>query len=126
MDPSRQNPFNSGFNPYRQQNTFPRQSEALTDPLSGLDRQRPGGTPDRNRYQTQQEPRSQRSGYTPYRNPYKSRYQQDRGQPGDAADPNQEYRRQDAFEQWKKYQPRTFDPTGDDAFVEELMPGTRR
>ena len=124
--PSRPNAFNSGFSQSGASTAYPRQSEIWTGPLPETDRQRSGGSFNSNPYPTQQEQQTQQGAYSPYANPYQNQYRQRQNQQNGYRDPNEEYRRQDPFEQWKRYQPRPFDPTEDNAYVEEMMPGTRR
>ncbi len=110
-DPSRGTPSNPSFNQGRFQSPFPQKS------APALDRSFGSGS--------QQEPRSR--GYVPYKSPYQiQRDQQKQGQWGGYIEPRQEYQRPDAFQQWKARSPAPFDPTSDRAFVDEMMPKTRR
>ena len=88
-------------------------------------RPRQNGTFYRNPYPDQQEQRTQRGADNVYRNPYQSIYRQGINEQG-YSDPNEEYRRQDPFQQWNKNQPKPHDPTADDAYLEEVMPGAGR
>jgi hypothetical protein len=69
------------------------------------------------------------SGYTPYQSPYRSPYeqQQQRQQQWGQESPSAgEYRRQDPFQQWKRRGTDPVNPMSDDAYVDEMMPQTRR
>jgi hypothetical protein len=130
-DPFRRNSYNPSFNQNEQRYTYPAQSGTRTEMFPGSRRQRTDNPyyrypyPARQQQQEQQEQRTQRSAGVPYGNPYQEIYRQRRDQQ-EQSDPYEDYRRQDSFRQWKQNQPKPFDPTGDDAYLEEIMPGTRR
>ena len=66
-----------------------------------------------------------RPGYTPYQSPYRDRrVNQAMQQPGSQTQ-DQEYKRENPFQQWKKKN-NTWDPMSDDAYVDELMRKNRR
>ncbi|RKX46005.1 MAG: hypothetical protein DRP64_03855 [Verrucomicrobia bacterium] len=109
QDPSRRTTFGPTFNQERQQSPFPRAAGSSTDRSYGL----------------QQQPRT--GGYAPYKSPYETQREQRRQQWGSGySEPKQEYQRPDTFQQWKKKNEPRFDPTSDDAFIEEMRPKTRR
>lgn len=61
-------------------------------------------------------------GYTPYKSPYETnRNRQQQGSSG-LYQSNQEFQRADPYKAWKKRTMTPYDPTGDDAFVNELLP----
>ncbi len=99
---------NKTADPTLNQNPFLRTPARSTDPSSGADT------------------RKQR-GYIPYKNPYQTqRNQQQQRQWGGVTEPAQEYRKQDPFQKWKEQNPQRNDPMRDDAFINEMMPKTRR
>jgi hypothetical protein len=61
-------------------------------------------------------------GYTPYKSPYQT--QREQQQRGSYRPPEQEYKRQDSFQKWKDKNQSRFDPSRDDAYIDELMPNT--
>ena len=110
QDPSRRKTFDPIFNQEQRQSPFSRAAGSSTDRSYGSGSQR--------------QPRT--GGYSPYKSPYQAQREQRQQQWGGYNEPKQEYRRPDTFQQWKeKGQPR-FNPTSDDAFVEEMMPKARR
>lgn len=67
------------------------------------------------------------AGYTPYKSPYETRRQQQQQQTwGQQNQPRQEYKPQNPYQNWKDRSADRYDPTADDAFINELMPKTRR
>jgi len=111
LDLSREKTFDSTFNQGRLQSPFKRETETPAKRSFGSDAQQ----------------QQRRGGYTPYRNPYQTQHEQRRQQWGGySSEPKQEYQRKDAFQQWKDRNPTPFDPTSDDAFINEMMPKTRR
>jgi len=110
QDPSRGKTFNPIFNQERRQSLFPHAAGSSTDRSYGSGPQR--------------QPRT--GGYVPYKSPYQTQREQRQQQWGSYSEPKQEYRRPDTFQQWKEKNPPRFNPTRDDAFVEEMMPKTRR
>jgi hypothetical protein len=62
--------------------------------------------------------------YVPHKSPYQYDYQQRRQQQG-IQQPQIEYTKPDSFQQWKDRN-KTWDPTGDDAYLDELMNKNRR
>ncbi len=109
LDLSREKTFNSALNQGRLQSPFPREAKPASDRSfgSGSRQQRQGG-------------------YTPYKSPYQTQREQRQQHPGGYNAPKQEFQRQNTFQQWKEKNPVQFDPTSDDAFIEEMMPRTRR
>jgi len=111
MDLSRGKTFNSIFNRERSQSPFVRETESPVARSFGSDAQQ----------------QQRKGGYTPYRSPYQTqREQRQQPQRGGYSEPKQEYQRKDTFQQWKDRNPTPFDPTSDDAFVNEMMPKIRR
>ena len=110
QDPSRGKTFDPTFNQERRQSSFPRAAGSATDRSYGSGSQRQPHT----------------GGYVPYKSPYQTQREQRQQQWGSYSEPKQEYRRPDTFQQWKKKNQSRFDPTSEDAFVEEMMPKTRR
>jgi hypothetical protein len=64
-------------------------------------------------------------GYIPYKSPYQTRREQQQQGSGSRI-PQQEYQQPNSFEQWKQKNPTRFDPTRDDAFIDEVMPKSGR
>lgn len=64
--------------------------------------------------------------YTPYRSPYETQREQRKNQWNSYGAPEQEYRRQDPYQQWKEKNHSPFDPMGDDVFINETVPKLRR
>lgn len=129
QDLSSENPFNSIFNQNRAQSTTLREIETPGNPSSesGWQPRTGGYTPYKSPYQTQRDQRQEQwGGYTPYKSPYQTQRDQRGGQGGRYSEPEQEYQRQDPYQQWKKKNPAQFDPTGNDAFIQQNMPKTRR
>jgi hypothetical protein len=125
----REQSFNSIFNQNRTQSPPARDTGTTMDPSFGSGWQpRAGGyTPYKSPYQTQREQRQEQGGrYTPYKSPYQTQREQQQEQGVGYREPKQEYQREDTFQQWKKRNPSQFDPTSDDAFIEEMMPKNRR
>lgn len=123
------NPYNSIFNPTRTQSTFPRETETQGEQSYESDFQPSAGgyTPYKSPYQAEREKRQeQRGGYIPYKSPYQTQREQQQERWGGYSAPKQEYRRPDIFQEWKKRNPAQFNPTADDAYIEEMMPKTRR
>ena len=111
LDLSREKTFDSSFNQRRLRSPFMRETE----------------TPATRSFGSGTQQQQQRGGYTPYRNPYQTQHEQRRQQWGGyTSEPKQEYQRKDTFQQWKDRNPTPFDPTSDDAFINEMMPKTRR
>ncbi|WP_372807548.1 hypothetical protein, partial [Pontiella sp.] len=66
--------------------------------------------------------------YTPYKSPYQTRreQQQQKSWSGvDSTTKKQEYQKPNTFEQWKSRN-KTYDPTADDAYIDEMMKSNRR
>lgn len=70
--------------------------------------------------------RSFGSGYTPYKSPYETRREQQQQQWGGKPQQGPEYKKVDTYQEWKKQNPVRYDPTGDDAFINEVMPKSKR
>ena len=88
----------------------------LISPLSKLNSSREG------RSTTE---RKQRQGYTPYQSPYDKQREQ-RGQKKKMQPQRQqEFKRPDSYQQWRKRN-KTYDPTADDAYINEMMQRNRR
>ena len=66
--------------------------------------------------------------YTPYKSSFQTQYEQRQQQRGGGygQQPQQEFQKQNTFQQWKEKNPIRYDPTADDAFIQEMMPKTRR
>lgn len=65
--------------------------------------------------------------YTPYRNPYETRREQRKNQWNSYGAPEQEYRRQDPYQQWKEKNRSPFNSMrAHDDFVNETVPKLRR
>jgi len=85
-----------------------------TETPSGTDTYRRPGTP------------RETPGYKPHTSPYQARQQQrNQSTYGDRNRPQQEYKKPDAYQQWKKRND-AWDPTRDDAYIDELMRQNRR
>jgi len=108
LDLSREKTFNSILNQGRFQSPFPREAKPASDRSFGSGSQLRAG------------------GYTPYKSPYQTQREQRQQQRGGYSKPKQEYQRPNTFQQWKEKNPVQFDPTSDDAFIEEMMPRIRR
>jgi hypothetical protein len=68
--------------------------------------------------------KEQQPGFSTYRNPYEDR-QGTMGQPGTMQGQQQEYKREDPYQKWKSKR-QEWDPTKDDAYLNELMQNNRR
>lgn len=68
---------------------------------------------------------SRKSGYTPYKSPYQSQRQQQQQQTYPQTQDQQEYTRPTPYQQWKDNK-KEWDPTADDAYLDELMQRSRR
>jgi|GEM_PF-3355256 len=66
--------------------------------------------------------RRKESGFQPYKNPFTTETDEQRLRGGATVPRNKQdtYRRPDAFQQWKERN-KSFDPTKDDAYIDELM-----
>jgi hypothetical protein len=106
LDLSRDKIFSPGSEQSRLSSPFP-QKESTVDRSFGSDSSLKKG------------------GYTPYKSPYETRREQQKQPWGGVRAPQQDYQKPDAFKQWKSKNS-TFDPTSDDAFIDEVMPGSRR
>lgn len=73
-----------------------------------------------------QVPGSQKKSYTPYKSPYETQRMKQQQKWGQQQQQGQEYKRVDPYQEWKKRNPVLHDPTGDDAFINEVMPNSRR
>jgi hypothetical protein len=104
LDLSRDKTVNSALNQVRLQSPFPRDAESANDRSAGSGSQ----------------PRT--GGVVPYRSPYQTPRNQQ--QQGAYVAPQPEFQKQDPYQKWKEKNPTRFDPTGDDAFIDELMPKT--
>jgi hypothetical protein len=107
LDLSQDKTYNSTFNQSRLQSPFPRAGEEREERSFGSGAQQ------------------RRDGYTPYKSPYQTQRDQRSQQWGGYREPQQEFRKQDPFQTWKDKNPTRFDPTRDDAFIDEVMPKTR-
>ncbi len=65
-------------------------------------------------------------GYTPYKSPFQTQLNQRKDQWKSHTEPEQKYQKPNPFKKWKEQTPQQFDPMRDDAFIDELMPKTRR
>ncbi len=65
-------------------------------------------------------------GYTPYKSPYETQRKQQQQPWGGQTQQGPEYKKVDTYQEWKKRNPVRYDPTGDDAFINEVMPKSRR
>ena len=101
LDFSRDNTIDQG----RLKSPFTRNTESSTDRSFGSDS-------------------SQRNGRIPYINPFQA--QRNQRQQGSFGGSSQEYQKPDPFKKWKEQNPTKFDPTREDAFIDELMPNNRR
>ena len=63
--------------------------------------------------------------YTPYKSSYETERQQRQQQWGKQEVPKQEYKKPDSYQQWKD-RSKAWDPTRDDAYLDELMEKNRR
>ena len=63
-----------------------------------------------------------RQGYTPYKSPYSAQPTQQQPWGGTTTPKEQEYRKQDSFQKWKKTSSKELDPMRDDAFIDANMP----
>jgi len=69
--------------------------------------------------------RDQAAGYTPYRNPYQSQGEDQRRRSGGSLQPQQpQYTRPDHSQTWKESY-KSWDPTSDNPYLDELMPNQR-
>jgi hypothetical protein len=68
---------------------------------------------------------SKGQGYVPYKSLYETRRQQ-KPQRGGQSQQGQEYKRVNPYQEWKKQNPTQYDPRGDDAFINEFMPKSKR
>jgi hypothetical protein len=84
-----------------------------------------GGAPSEDRTFGSDSMLKKQGGYTPYKSPYETRREQQQGG-GGIRQPRQDYQKPNAFQQWKDQNPTRFDPTRDDAFIDEVMPDRRR
>lgn len=66
------------------------------------------------------------AGYVPYKSPYETRRQQQQQTWGKQNQPSQEYKPQNPYQNWKDRNADRYDPTADDAFINERMPKSRR
>lgn len=117
--------FNSGWteNPYQRTIEAPNVRVFRAEDQADFG----GYTPYKSPYQLQREQQQeQRGGYTPYKSPYQLQREQRQEQRRGYTPPKQEYQRQDPLQQWKKRNATQFDPTGNDAFIQETMPKNRR
>ena len=66
--------------------------------------------------------------YTPYKSSFQKQYEQrqlqQQGGYGQQTQP--EFQKQNTFQQWKEKNPVRYNPTADDAFIQEMMPKTHR
>ena len=65
--------------------------------------------------------------YTPYKSSFQTDYEQRQQQQsgyGEAVQP--QYQKQNTFQQWKERNPVRYDPTADDAYIQEMMPKSHR
>ena len=69
---------------------------------------------------------SRGQGYTPYKSPYETQREKQQQPWGGQTRQGAEYKKVDAYQEWKKKNPVRYDPTGDDAFINEVMPKSRR
>ncbi len=71
--------------------------------------------------------KTKRQGYVPYKSPYETRRQQQQQQQrwGGQNQQEQEYKRVNPYQEWKKRTP-VYDPTDNDAFINEHMPKSKR
>ena len=69
---------------------------------------------------------SKGQGYTPYKSPYETQRRQQQQPWGGQTQQGSEYKKVDPYQEWKKRNPVRYDPTGDDAFINEVMPKSRR
>ena len=69
---------------------------------------------------------TKRQDYVPYKSPYETRrQQQQQRQWGGQNQQEQEYKRVNPYQEWKKRTP-VYDPTDNDAFINEHMPKSKR
>lgn len=108
LDLSRDKIFNSTLNQGRLKSPFPRDSAQSEDRSFG------SGS------------RMKSQGYIPYKSPYQTQREQQQQQWGGRNQPGQEYKKQDSFQKWKDKNPTPFDPTRDDAYIDEPMPKSGR
>jgi hypothetical protein len=86
------------------QTPFPRIDSSETDPT-----RRPGA----------------KGTYSPYKSPYQTRREQQTQQGAGGQERQQEYKKPDAYQQWKD-RSKAWDPTKDDAYLDDLMRQNRR
>ena len=83
-------------------------------------------TPYQSSYQAEKEQRQQQWGsYTPYQSSYQTQQEQRQQQWGTYTPP-EEYKRQDAYQDWKRRNAPQYDPTSEDAYTREMMPKRQR
>lgn len=69
---------------------------------------------------------TERKGYVPYKSPYETRRQQQQQQQWNGQNQQeQEYKRVNPYQEWKKRTP-VYNPTDNDAFINEYMPKSKR
>lgn len=108
LDLSQEKAAGSALNPIRLQTPFFRQTPSTSSRAFGSEEKQHTG------------------GYSPYKRSYQKQDDQRMEQRGFYGDPKQEYRKPDTFQQWKNQNPTQVDPMRDDAFINEMMPKTRR
>lgn len=108
LDLSREKSFNPALDQTRLQSPFPIRTDSSRN----------------GSFETEVQPRQ--GTYTPHKSPYEQQREQRKKQWGNYTEPQQEYRRPDRYQQWKKKSQPTFDPMSDDAYIEEMMPRSRR
>ena len=68
----------------------------------------------------------QSEGYTPYKSSFQIQQEQRKQEWGESSMVQPEFQKLNTYQQWKEKKPVKYDPTSDDAFIQEMMPKTRR
>lgn len=69
---------------------------------------------------------SKTEGYTPYKSSFQIQQEQRQQEWGGSSRVQPEFQKLNTYQQWKEKKPVKYDPTSDDAFIQEMMPKTRR
>ncbi len=109
LDLSREKTFNSPLNQTQLENPFPSEVQLNSR---------------RSEFRTGRQTSS--GVYTPYKSSFQTQREQRQQQWKTHEETQPVYQKQNTFQQWKERNPVRYDPTADDAFIQEMMPKVRR